>query len=204
MKGARAKSRPRRTTPRAPFRSSGTGRWKSGRSDVRVIGDAVISAFFAEDKPKAREKTRAERRELADRHRLGEVGQAAAAAATPAARASIRSRRSIGRSSFRRCLRARMEASMRSSAIRRLLARTRSSPANRKNYLPWLQTLHEGAHGNCRSRRAFLPPGVRTASERRRLRADRHQHDRPGRHARHGPGDDPRRGRRRSCAPRGG
>ena len=28
-------------------------------ADVRVLGDAVISAFFAEDKPKAREKRRA-------------------------------------------------------------------------------------------------------------------------------------------------
>jgi hypothetical protein len=28
--------------------------------DIRLIGDAVIAAFFAEDKPKAREKRRAE------------------------------------------------------------------------------------------------------------------------------------------------
>ena len=36
--------------------SSGRRAWSS---DVRMMGDAVISAFFAEDKPKAREKRRA-------------------------------------------------------------------------------------------------------------------------------------------------
>jgi hypothetical protein len=28
--------------------------------DIRLMGDAVVAAFFAEDKPKAREKGRAE------------------------------------------------------------------------------------------------------------------------------------------------
>ena len=37
---------------------------------------------------------------------------------------------------------------MRSSATRPSPARTRSSPGIATHYLPWLQTLHEGAHGN--------------------------------------------------------
>ena len=89
----------------------------------------------------------------------------------------------LGRSSFRRCSRARMAGSMPSSAIRRLPAKTRSSAAIAKNYLPWLQTLHEGAHGNADLvahffRRAF--DLLRTGG---RVRADCDKHDRPRRYA---------------------
>jgi hypothetical protein len=44
--------------------------------DIRLMGDAVIAAFFSVDKPRAREIKTQRDRELADRIAGGSVGQA--------------------------------------------------------------------------------------------------------------------------------
>ena len=86
-------------------------------SPIRVMGDAVISAFFAADKTKAREKARADVESQISGHAaaLGFArsgGGKAARGRTPA------SRPFIGRSSSPRFLRATMAGSTPSSAIR--------------------------------------------------------------------------------------
>ena len=96
---------------------------------IRRMGDAVIAAFFAADKPKAREAKRAEVESWLDRVDGRRHGTSSLLWLQPCGMARIRSRRFIGRSSFRKCLRARTRASMRWWEIRRLRGRTRSSAA---------------------------------------------------------------------------
>ena len=117
---------------------------------ARLIGDGVVSAFFYADKPKERIKRLVEFQKAVQSH-LGSsdwVNRHRAICCDTEHAASIRFGRSIGRWNSRRSLRGRMAASMRSSAIRLSLARTRSLQRKQEKLFPWLQTLHEDAHGN--------------------------------------------------------
>ena len=115
-------------------------------SPIRVMGDAVLSAFFAADKAKAREKARGEVESqisgmpprwdqleaAANRLRSGEhrISPFHWQLAFPAvfARATGGFDAIVGNPPF--------------------AGKNTITGSNAKNYLPWLQTLHEGAHGN--------------------------------------------------------
>ena len=161
-----ARHRPRRDRGRARARSRAT-RW-SPRSS-------------AADKPKARETARQE----VESWVAGQLQPALGPASSARARAFRAEQRlaavPLAARVPRVSSRATIRASTRSSATRPLPARTRSRRA-RDHYLHWLQTLHEGAHGNADLVAHFFRRAFGLLA-RRRLRADRHQHDRPGRHA---------------------
>ncbi len=72
-------------------------------------------------------------------------------------------------------------------------------------YVEWLQALHPGAHGNADLVAHFFRRAFTLLRRGRLLRADRHQHDPPGRHARDGAAADPERRRHhhRGAAPAG-
>ena len=83
---------------------------------IRVMGDAVVSAFFAADKAKAREKARADvESQMSGHPPRWDLLEAAAARLRAGETAS---RPSIGRSSSPRSLRATMAGLTPSSAIR--------------------------------------------------------------------------------------
>ena len=122
-----------------------------------------------------------------------------------------RSRRSTGRSSSRRCSSGRIRGSMRSWGIRRSGGQELVDAATSTGYPDWLDGAPRGEPRQRRPRRALLPPRLRPAARGRRLRPDRHEHDRPGRHARNGlrwicthGGDDLRRAQARQVARHGG
>ncbi len=115
--------------------------------DIRLMGDAVIAAFFAEDKPKPREKKRAEVESWLTGSLEAAWDKLAVMAATLKqgahpltpfhweiefpevfARADGGFDAVVGNPPF--------------AGKNNIIA------GNRKGYLPWLQTLHEGAHGN--------------------------------------------------------
>ena len=114
---------------------------------IRTMGDAVISAFFAADKPKAREKKRAEVESFLSGAVAGQWEKLDATASMlregehPIApfhwkiefpEVFVRDNGGfdaiVGNPPF--------------------AGKNTIIGGNRKNYLPWLQTLHEGAHGN--------------------------------------------------------
>jgi hypothetical protein len=118
---------------------------------VRVLGDAVISAFFAEDKPRARERRRATIESW-----VSGIGEAkwdelsAAAASLRAGAHPVRPfhwavefpevfdpQRRGGNPGF--------DAIVGNPPF---AGKNTIIAGNREHYLPWLQTLHEGAHGN--------------------------------------------------------
>jgi hypothetical protein len=115
--------------------------------EVRLMGDAAIAAFFAEDKPKAREKKRAEVESLftadvnpawAKLKEFAKSLQHGEHQLTPFhweiefpevfARKNGGFDGIVGNPPF--------------AGKNTIIA------AHRRHYLPWLQTLHEGAHGN--------------------------------------------------------
>ncbi len=117
--------------------------------DVRLIGDAVIAAFFTGDKPKARERKRAEVESWVtpygslepEWNKLGTMAETLKQGAhqlTPFhweiefpeafARENGGFDSIVGNPPF--------------AGKNTIIA------ANRPHYLPWLQTVHEGAHGN--------------------------------------------------------
>ncbi len=115
--------------------------------DVRVIGEAVLSAFFAEEKPKAREKRRAEIESWVSG--IGEAKWDALRAAAQSLRAGkhpidpfhwnvefpeVFQRENPG-----------FDAIVGNPPF---AGKNTIIAGNRPHYLPWLQTLHEGAHGN--------------------------------------------------------
>jgi len=118
---------------------------------VRVLGDAVLSAFFAEDKAKGREKRRATIESW-----VSGIGSAkwdelrAAAASLRAGEHPVRPfhwaiefpevfdpKRRDGNPGF--------DAIVGNPPF---AGKNTIIAGNRDHYLPWLQTLHEGAHGN--------------------------------------------------------
>jgi hypothetical protein len=113
--------------------------------DIRLMGDAVIAAFFAADKAKAREAKRGEVEGLftaaLDRAKLAEVAKSLQQGEHPLtpfhweiefpevfARENGGFDAVVGNPPF--------------AGKNTIIA------GNRLNYLPWLQTLHKGAHGN--------------------------------------------------------
>ena len=119
---------------------------ESEASPVRLMGDAVVSAFFAADKAKAREKARADveshisgmtpRWDLlqaaARKLRLDERGIAPFHWQIEFPEVFTRSNGGfdaiVGNPPF--------------------AGKNTLSKGNARNYLPWLQALHDGAHGN--------------------------------------------------------
>jgi len=114
--------------------------------DIRLIGDAVIGAFFAEDKPKAREKKRADVESWLGGSpvawdKLGALAATLKHGAHPLgpfhweiefpevfARDNGGFDAIVGNPPF--------------------AGKNTIASSNRSDYLRWLQTLHEGAHGN--------------------------------------------------------
>jgi hypothetical protein len=113
---------------------------------VCTLGDAVISAFFAADKPKAREKRRAtiESWVAASPIKRDELRGAVASLRVgehplvpfhwPAAFPVVFGRDNGG-----------FEAIVGNPPF---AGKNTIIASHRAQYLPWLQTLHEGAHGN--------------------------------------------------------
>ena len=114
---------------------------------IRIMGDAVISAFFAADKPKAREKERAQIESFLTGSLEAQMTKLEAAAARLSdgahpispfhwqiefpevfARGNGGFDAIVGNPPF--------------------AGKNTTIAGNKKNFLPWLQTLHEGAHGN--------------------------------------------------------
>jgi hypothetical protein len=114
---------------------------------IRTMGDAIISAFFAADKPRARERERAEVESWLSGSLQGQWDRLDAAAGalrtekhpiTPFhwqvefpevfARENGGFDAIVGNPPF--------------------AGKNTTIGGNRKNYLPWLQMLHKGAHGN--------------------------------------------------------
>jgi hypothetical protein len=114
---------------------------------VRVLGDAAISAFFAEDKPKAREKRRATIESWISGIGTGKWDELRAAAASlrtgehplPPLHWTIEYPEVFSRDNPG------FDAIVGNPPF---AGKNTIVASNRAHYLPWLQTLHEGAHGN--------------------------------------------------------
>ena len=168
----------------------------------RMLGDAVIAAFFAGQAEGARESAReveswlagigsAKWDELARRRRDPAQGEHPHPAVP------------LGRSSFRRCSRARTPGFDAIVGNPPFAGKNTIIAGNRQNYLPGCRRCTRARTATpISSRISSAAPSAAAAG--RRLRPDRHQHDRPGRHARHGLADDPRRRRRDHRAPHDG
>ena len=114
---------------------------------VRVLGDAVISAFFAEDKAKAREKRRATIESW-----VTGVGEAkwdelrAAAAGLCAGEHPLKPFHwQVEFPEVFQCENPGFDAIVGNPPF---AGKNTITAGNRNYYLPWLQTMHEGAHGN--------------------------------------------------------
>ncbi len=185
---------------RARCWSRSTGRWKRASSMCACLGDAVHRGLLRRGQGEGAREARAPR----SRAGRGDAGKRVGRAARPLPRvcatASIRCGRSIGRSSSRRCSPATspgLRCDRRQSAVRRqehddraAIGRTTRLAADPARGRAWQR----------RSRRAFLPPRLHACCGRAALRADRDQHDRPGRHARDRSRRDPATRRRDSRA----
>jgi hypothetical protein len=114
---------------------------------IRTMGEAVISAFFAADKPRARERERAEVESWLSGSLQGQWDKLDAAAASLRADEhpitpfhwqvefpEVFARENGG-----------FDAIVGNPPF---AGKNTIISGNRENYLPWLQTLHEGAHGN--------------------------------------------------------
>jgi hypothetical protein len=114
---------------------------------VRVLGDAVISAFFAEDKPRGREKRRATIESW-----VTGVGEAKWDELRAAA-ASLRTRERPLRP-FHWAIESPEVFARDNSGFDAIVGnppfagKNTIIASNRHGYLGWLRTLHEGAHGN--------------------------------------------------------
>ena len=155
---------------------------------ARIVGDAVIAAHFSADKSKAR-GSRSVRRSKAGLHRSLWNGICCA----------------------RRATRARVEKGWRpfhwEIEFPEVFARDNPgfdavvgnppfagkntiTAASGPHYLPWLQTLHEGAHGNADLVAHFFRRAFGLAARRWRLRSDCDEYDWARRHARNRPSND--------------
>ena len=120
---------------------------ESSVEHVRVLGDAVLAAFFAEDKPKAREKRRATIESWVAS--IGSVKWDELTAAAESLRGgehslppfhwAVEFPEVFGRDNPG------FDAIVGNPPF---AGKNTIIASNRKNYLHWLQTLHEGAHGN--------------------------------------------------------
>jgi N-6 DNA Methylase len=114
---------------------------------IRTMGNAVISAFFAADKPKAREKKRAEVESWLSGSLEGQWEKLDAAAS------SLRSGEHPIRP-FHWEIEFPEVFARENGGFDAVVGNPPFAGKNTiiggsaKNYLPWLQTLHEGAHGN--------------------------------------------------------
>ncbi|HEY8124156.1 MAG TPA: DNA methyltransferase [Methylocystis sp.] len=114
---------------------------------IRTMGDAVMSAFFAADKAKAREKERAriESYLTGSLEAQMEKLEAAAAALSEGAHPI---------SPFHWQIEFPEVFARENSGFDAIVGnppfagKNTTIAGNRRNFLPWLQTLHEGAHGN--------------------------------------------------------
>jgi hypothetical protein len=113
---------------------------------VRVLGDAVISAFFADDKPKAREKRRATIESWVAGNPVNWEELRAAAASLRAGLHQL--------TPFHWAVEFPEVFSRESPGFDAIIGnppfagKNAIIASNRAYYLPWLQTLHKGAHGN--------------------------------------------------------
>ena len=168
---------------------------------MRLVGDLVVAAFFSGEKAEgARDRSSAS---FADAVERGDIGSATAAGSRSGAHAEPPLVPSTGRSSSPRCSSGerRVRCGRRQSAIR--WARTRSPRRTANDYLDWLKRLHEESTGTRDLVAHFFRRAFDLVATRWHVRPDRHQHDRPGRHAVSGlrwictHGGDDLRGRRR-------
>lgn len=115
--------------------------------DVRVLGDAVLSAFFAEDKPKAREKRRVEIESW-----ISGIGEAKWDMLKAAAQGPRAGKHPIDpfhwQIEFPEVFRRDNPGFDAIVGNPPFAGKNTIIAGNRLYYLPWLQTLHNGAHGN--------------------------------------------------------
>ncbi|TCA58082.1 hypothetical protein E0H71_00325 [Rhizobium leguminosarum bv. viciae] len=115
--------------------------------DVRVLGDAVISAFFTEDKPKEREKRRVEIESWVSG--IGEAKWEALRAVAQSLRAGKHPIHPFHwQIEFPEVFRRDNPGFDAIVGNPPFAGKNTIIGGNRPHYLPWLQTLHEGAHGN--------------------------------------------------------
>jgi hypothetical protein len=115
--------------------------------DVRVLGDAVLSAFFMEDKPKAREKRRVEIESWVSG--IGEGKWDALRAAVQSLRAGKHPIDPFHwHIEFPEVFRRDNPGFDAIVGNPPFAGKNTIIAGNRACYLPWLQTLHDGAHGN--------------------------------------------------------
>ncbi|MBB2780290.1 UNVERIFIED_ORG: hypothetical protein GGE55_001672 [Rhizobium esperanzae] len=116
-------------------------------ADMRVLGDAVLSAFFAEDKPKVRERRRAEIESW-----VSGIGEAKWDALGAAARSLRAGKHPINpfhwQIEFPEVFRRDNPGFDTIVGNPPFAGKNTIIAGNRPLYLPWLQTLHAGAHGN--------------------------------------------------------
>ena len=114
--------------------------------DIRLIGDAVITAFFAEDKPKAREKKRAEVESLLSGSLVAWDKLAAIAATLKQGNHQL--------TPFHWEIEFPEVFARKNGGFDAIVGnppfagKNSIISSNRLGYLPWLRTLHAGAHGN--------------------------------------------------------
>ena len=174
-------ARPTRTSPTGSCATCGT-KPQHELEQVRLFGDLAVAAFFSGDKPRrGRRSGSSTPSAVTDGHAPSEYS--AAWLDELRARRANRSRRSTGRSSSPRYSSGRTRGSTRSSATRRSRARTRSPRA-----MP--SATSTGSRRSTRERTA-TPTSSPTSSaaafdllrDDGAFGLDRHEHDRPGRHA---------------------
>ncbi|HXN88311.1 MAG TPA: DNA methyltransferase, partial [Methylocella sp.] len=114
---------------------------------IRTMGDAIVSAFYAADKPRARERERAEVESWLSGSLQGQWDRLDAAAA------SLRADR-CPITPFHWQVEFPEVFARENGGFDTIVGnppfagKNTIIGSNAKNYLPWLQTLHEGAHGN--------------------------------------------------------
>lgn len=120
---------------------------ETSAGDVRVLGDAVLSAFFTEDKPKAREKRRVDIESW-----VSGIGEAKWDALRAVAQSLRAGKHPIDpfhwQIEFPEVFRRDNPGFDAIVGNPPFAGKNTIIGGNRPHYLPWLQTLHEGAHGN--------------------------------------------------------
>ncbi|MBY5798418.1 N-6 DNA methylase [Rhizobium leguminosarum] len=115
--------------------------------DVRVLGDAVLSAFFVEDKLKAREKRRVEIESW-----VSGIGEAKWDALNAAAQSLRAGEHPVDpfhwQVEFPEVFRRESPGFDAIVGNPPFAGKNTVIAGNREQYLPWLQALHQGAHGN--------------------------------------------------------
>ena len=181
---------------RARSRRRGTARWRASWPSARLLGDAVLAAFFGADKPRAREAARRSLSVLAGLAAATRSGRASRGGCRDCAAGEHPLRPFHWEIEFPEVFAGDDGGFDAIVGNPPFAGKNTLINGNRDTICDWLQTLHAGAHGNADLVAHFFRRAFGLLRQGRLLRADRHQHDRPGRHARERAARDARRRRR--------